>query len=356
MLAYWLLFLLPACLAITQPRPVHAQPLRWSGFWRVAFLILLVTIGLRHEVGTDWEAYAEHVRRAGYDSLQDAVLHGDPAYSLLNWLAAQTDLGPYFVNTAGAALFAWGLVAFCRVQPRPWLTLVVAVPYLVIVVAMGYTRQGIAIGLVLLGLVSLSGRKIFYFITFVVLAAAFHKSAVILMPLAVLAGAKRRIWTAVWVGLATLIFYILLLQESVEGLKSAYIEAEYASGGAAIRVAMNAVPAVLFLLFRRRFDMRQSDRIFWSWMSLGALLFIGVLVFSPSSTAVDRVALYWIPLQLFVLPRLPDALGQRNGSNTLWVCVVEGYSASVLFVWLFFADNAYAWVPYKFYPLVLIGW
>jgi hypothetical protein len=75
---------------------------------------------------------------------------------------------------------------------------------------------------------------------------------------------------------------------------------------------------------------------------------------SPSSTAVDRVALYWIPLQLFVLSRLPDAMSQRPGLNSIWVQLVVAYSAAVLFVWLFFASHAFAWLPYQFYPWVLI--
>lgn len=354
MLPYWMLFLLSAWLAVTRLRPVQTQSSRWPGYWWVAFVLVVLVIGLRHQVGADWKTYAEYVRLAAYDSLQHAVMQGDPAYSLLNWLAARMDLGPYFVNTVGAALFAWGLVVFCRAQPRPWLALAVAVPYLVIVVAMGYTRQGVAIGLVMLGLVALSDRKILRFIVFVVLAATFHKSAVILMPLAVLASSHRRVWTVLWVGLVTLLFYVLLLQESVEWFNSVYIEAEYKSVGAGIRVAMNAVSAVLFLSFRRRFAMPPADRTFWTWMSLGALAFVGLLLVSPSSTAVDRVALYWIPLQLFVLSRLPDALGQRNSQNALWVCTVVGYSAAVLFVWLFFADNALAWLPYQFYPWVVL--
>jgi len=308
-------------------------------------------IGLRHEVGGDWWNYLGHIEMVAAP-LQEALSEGDPAYSLLNWLAAETGLGVYFVNTVCAVLFAWGLVAFCRAQPRPWLALVVAVPYLVTVVAMGYTRQGTAIGLAMLGLVALSDRKTLRFVVFVVLAAAFHKSAVILMPLAILAGTKRRIWTAFWVGLSSLLFYVLLLQESVEVLKINYLEAEYQSQGAAIRVAMNAVPAVLFLWFRRRFVMPQEERTFWIWMSLVALVFVVLLAVLPSSTAVDRVALYWIPLQLFVLSRLPDAIGKPNGLNSLLVKGVVAYSAAVLFVWLFFADHAFAWLPYQFYPLV----
>jgi EpsG-like putative glucosyltransferase len=351
-LPYWLLFLVPAWLAITRLRPVQTQTKRWPVFWWVAFVSLVLMIGLRHEVGGDWSVYAEQIRDAAGDSLEQAVTLGDPAYHLLNWLAVRMDLGPYFVNTACAVLFAWGLVVFCRAQPRPWLALAVAVPYLVTVVAMGYTRQGVAIGLVMLGLVALSDRKILRFVAFVALAAMFHRSAVILMPLAVLADSRHRVWTALWVGLSSLLLYVLLVQESVENLTANYLEAEYASSGAAIRVAMNAVPAVLFLLFRRRFVMPQADRTFWTWMSLGALAFVGLLAVSPSSTAVDRVALYWIPLQLFVLSRLPNALGKRDGRNPLWVCTVVGYSAAVLFVWLFFGSHAEAWLPYQFYPWV----
>ena len=351
---YWFLFVVPALLAMKHLRPVANPGKRWGDWWRVVFVLLVLMIGLRHEVGGDWLTYVEHIRSASYETLLGAISQGDPAYSLLNWLAAQSGLGPYFVNTVCAAIFSWGLVVFCRAQPRPWLALVVAIPYLVTVVAMGYTRQGVAIGLAMLALVALSERKLLRFVLFVALAATFHKSAVILMPLAVLAGSRQRLWTAFWVGLASALFYVLLLQESVDALKSGYIDAQYQSQGAALRLAMNAVPAVLFLWLRRRFVMPQNERTFWTWMSLAALGFVALLVVSPSSTAVDRVALYWIPLQLFVLSRLPDVLGRRDSKNAFWVRAVVAYSAVVLFVWLFFAQTAFAWLPYQFYPWVAI--
>jgi hypothetical protein len=347
---YWFLFVVPAWLAVKHLRPVANPGKHWGGRWRAVFVLLVLMIGLRHEVGGDWFTYVEHVRSASYETLLGAISQGDPAYSLLNWLAAELGLGPYFVNTVCAAIFSWGLVVFCRAQPRPWLALVVAIPYLVTVVAMGYTRQGVAIGLAMLALVALSERKLLRFVLFVALAATFHKSAVILMPLAVLAGSRQRLWTAFWVGTASVLFYVLLLQDSVDSLQSGYIEAQYQSQGTALRLAMNAVPAVLFLWLRRRFVMPQEERTFWTWMSLGALAFVGLLVMSPSSTAVDRVALYWIPLQLFVLSRLPEVLGRRNGKNGVLVRVVVAYSAAVLFVWLFFAQTAFAWLPYQFYP------
>jgi hypothetical protein len=353
MFVYWSLFLLPAWLAITRLRPVQSQSAHWSGLWHGVFWLLVLAIGLRHEVGGDWGNYVDHIEMVKNVLLQEALSASkDPAHILLNWLAAESGLGIYFVNTVCAALFAWGLLAFCRAQPRPWLALVVAVPYLVTVVAMGYTRQGTAIGLAMLALVALADRKTLRFVMFVALAATFHKSAVILMPLAILAGTKRKIWTAFWVCLSTVLFYVLLLADTLEVLQKNYIEAEYQSQGAGVRLAMNTMPAILFLLFRRKFLMPQAELVFWTWMSLGALGFVVLLVVSPSSTAVDRLALYWIPLQLFVLSRLPNAIGKPNGLNSTLVYGVVAYSAVVLFVWLFFAIHASSWLPYQFYPWV----
>lgn len=354
MLPYWFLFFVPAWMALTRLRPAINISKRWSAGWLVMFALLVLMIGFRHEVGGDWGNYLPKVINASYQTLTEAIATGDPAYGLLNWLAAKSGLGIYLVNTVSAAIFSWGLVVFCRAQPRPWLALVIAIPYLVTVVGMGYTRQAAAIGFAMLGLVALSNRQILRFVVFIVLAATFHKTAVILMPLAVLAGTKRKLWTAFWVGLSSVLFYVLMLQESVEALQYGYLERQYQSQGAALRLAMNAVPALLFLWFRRRFVMPQAERTFWTWMSLGALGFLVLLAVSPSSTAVDRVALYWIPIQLYVLSRLPNALGSSNGRNAVLVRGVVAYSAVVLFVWLVFASHAHAWLPYQFYPWVAI--
>jgi hypothetical protein len=350
---YWFLFLVPAWLAMTRLRPagpVGSPARRWPDWWRVMFVLLVLMIGMRHEVGADWFGYLEHIENASGASLVDTIVMGDPAYSLLNWLAARSGLGPYFVNTVSAAIFTLGLVVFCRAQPRPWLALVVAVPYLVTVVAMGHTRQSVAIGLVMLGLTALSERKLLHFVVFVALATTFHKSALILMPLAVLAGTRNRLWTVLWVGLSSVLFFVFWLQESLAELQRTYTEVKYMSQGADVRVAMNVMPALLFLWFRRRFAMLPADRNFWTWMSFGAVCFVWLLQVSPSSTAVDRLALYWIPLQILVLSRLPNALGSPNGSNGTLVRWVVAYSAAVLFIWLVFGAYAQYWLPYQFYP------
>ena len=65
---------------------------------------------------------------------------------------------------------------------------------------MGYSRQGVAIGLAMLGLAALSQKSNLRFVAWIVVATLFHKSAFILLPLAMVVTDRGRWWTAVWIG------------------------------------------------------------------------------------------------------------------------------------------------------------
>lgn len=354
MAIYWFLLLVPWLAAIGGPRVAdssHAER-SWGGSFKLYFVLLILLVGLRYQVGGDWITYLPTIDDALQQSFAEAMKQrGDMAYNAFTWLSAHVGAGIYGVNLVCALVFAYGLMVFCQSSPRPWLSMAVAVPYLVIVVAMGYTRQGVAIGLVMLGLVALDKGSMIKFVVWVSAAALFHKTALILIPMAIFAGRKN--WIAlVGVLLTSVLMFFLLLAEYVDHLVSGYITDQMASSGAAFRIAMNAVPALLFLVFRKRFDLTPAQRIFWTWMSFGGVAFIGLLAVSPSSTAVDRVALYWIPLQLYVWSRWPAAMARGHNEQLPWVVGVLLYTFAVQFVWLFFADHSWAWVPYQFYPWV----
>ena len=360
MLAYWLIFGFIAYMAITRRQTAHTYNIglndystssRNLGWFGLVSVLLTLTIGLRFEVGGDWGNYLPHVERAKWQTLAESLSGGDPAYQFLNWLGANWFGGIYLVNAVCAALFVWSLLAFCKNQPRPWLALLVSIPYLVTVVAMGYTRQGIAIGIAMLALVALQQGSIRRYVLYIAFAALFHKSAVILMPLAILFSSKNSWLVILSVASASFLTYIILLADSVEKLTTNYLTAEYESTGALIRVVMNALPAIIFLLYRQRFNLEPAQSKFWAWVSYIAIALLVALFISPSSTAVDRVALYFIPIQLFVLSRLPDAIATNRNSQA-WVLAVVAYNAAVLFVWLFFATHSQYWLPYQFYPWV----
>jgi len=358
MFPYWLLFLVPVYMELSRLRAIpraacSVQHDCWPNAWGGMFFILVLMIGLRHDVGGDWgtyidmlATYSEVTENTGKYSTQD------PAFILFNWLAAQAGLGIYLLNLLSAIVFSWGLVVFCRAQPRPWLALVVAVPYLITVVAMGYTRQGAAIGIAMIGMATLRQGGVWRYMFWVVLAAMFHKAALILVPLAVIINTKHRVFTLLSVGLVAVILFVIFLQDHMSFWLHGYSDVRMQSSGAMVRALMNVVPAVLFLVFRKRFQLSTRERSFWTWMALGMGLMLVLLNVLPSNTVVDRLMLFWIPLQLFVLSRLPNVLGRRYGTNVVWVLAVIGYSAVVHFIWLVYADTAFAWLPYQFYPWV----
>lgn len=347
MTGFWLMFLLPLWAVLAPWRlPARQSLLSW---WAIGLLFALM-IGLRHEVGGDWFNYAHHFEHTAAMPLREALSQGDPGYYGLNWLMARLGGDVYWVNLVCACVVMWGTVVFCRRQPWPWLALLVAVPYLLVVVAMGYSRQAVALGLALLGLVALGESRIRSFLFWIGIAATFHKSAVLLLPIAALAASRNRLFSLLMVGTIAAALYYLLLADASEALWENYVVAQYQSDGGMIRVLMNVVPAVLMLLWGRHLAPDPQQRRLWIWISLLAITCLPLVLLA--STAVDRVALYLIPLQLFVFARLPLLAGKNVRTRTLLVLSVIAYYAAVEFVWLNFATHARYWLPYQFKPFV----
>lgn len=342
---FWLMFLVPSS-AVLLPGRLRVRQERWV--WTGVAVCFAMAMGFRHEVGGDWGGYLRHYLDTTQLSFAEAATMSDPAYYVLNWLAHQMGGGIYLVNFVCAAVLMWGTIVFCRGQPNPWLALLVAVPYLLIVVGMGYTRQSVALGLVLLGLAALGEARTRAFVICVVVGALFHKSAVLLLPIAALAASRNRWLTGALVLVVTALMYYLLLVDQVETWWLNYVGAEMQSQGGAVRVAMNAVPAALLIVYRRKLAPDLTERRLWLWIALLALACIPLI--SLASTAVDRVALYLIPLQLFVFARLPR-LARRQDLRTVLVVAIIVYYAAVQYVWLNYAVHAHYWVPYHFMPL-----
>lgn len=360
MLAYWLLFSFFA-LGVLLGRRASAQPATLSAAGTAAAprpnvsvllllgaLLIAALVGFRYKVGADWETYDFYFRWANYATLGRVLQMSDPAYQLLNWSVQQVGGAMWGVNLICGLLFSWGLWRFARVQPEPWLAALVAIPYLVVVVAMGYSRQAVAIGILMAGLAALiRGGSVLRFALYVGVAALFHRTAIVVLPLVIFAGERNRLLNLI-AGLSIFVLlYDALLADSVDKLVKNYIVAEYNSQGAAIRVAMSLLPAALFLAAPKRFGFPSGEERLWrvfSWAAVGCLFLLLAL---PSSTVVDRLALYIFPLQLAVLARAPQAYGSEGVGRLL----VVAYCFLVQFVWLNFASHAEYWVPYQFFPV-----
>jgi hypothetical protein len=347
MLPYWLLFAYFAVGSFAQSDPAGIGKTKPT--MALGALIIVVMIGFRFQVGGDWYAYEAMLSYVRVVSLEKAMAIGDPGYQAINWCVAALGFDIWLVNLICAAVFVWGLVRLANMQPSPFLTILIAIPYLVIVVAMGYSRQAVAIGFVMAGLAALDKNgSIVRFAIYVALAALFHKTAVVALPLVIFAGRHNK-FVNVLAGIAlSFALYDVFLSDSVDSFVKNYVDQEYNSQGAAIRVGMSLIPAAVCLMFGKRLAFTPTQLTVWRGFSLAAFGLLIALLISPSSTAVDRIALYIIPLQLVVLSRVFLLFKHHSQGRTVAIL----YAAAIQFTWLNFAAHARFWVPYEFYPII----
>jgi len=347
---YWTAFFLPAIGAFGLGK-IRASSSKIFFFLYSLFLILL--IGLRFQVGADWDTYLIHLDNAKGISFFDALKGNDSGYGALNWFANVLGFGVWSVNLACATIFVTGLLHFCKRLPNPWLALTIAAPYITIVFAMNYTRQATAFGFILFALSVLQRSRLLSFLLFILFACLFHKSAILLAPLGLLITLKNRILTFSIVAIfAVLSFYIFLL-EAQDALYELYITGAMESQGAWVRVLMNALPSAAFLLMLKHFILNPMQRKIYITLSVVSLLFIPILMVSPSSTAADRIALFLLPIQMYILSQLPISV-KSWGLKYFAIAGILLTYATAMFVWLNFSVWRSYWIPYKFYPFEMI--
>ncbi|HEY7809911.1 MAG TPA: EpsG family protein [Allosphingosinicella sp.] len=351
MFPYWLLFGAFAAGALgTHPT---LQQRRSLGLLWLGALLIVAMIGLRYEIGVDWGNYLVIWDNAAWASYQQLLsgYAGDPAFYSIVWLLRRGGAEFWVLNFLCALFFTWGLVKFANQQANPWLAVAVAVPYLVIVIAMSGIRQATAIGFVFLALTAFPEKRTLRFLIWVGIAATFHASAILVVPLAGLSFTKNR-FQAVMLLLAMALGGAYLLGRTFTEYANDYItEGQLESSGTVFRLAMNVLPALLFFKYKNLMGLQEHEKTLWRNFSYLAFFCILLFVVVPSSTAVDRLLLYIYPLQMLVLSRLPMAATPKQGGRILLTSGILCYLAATLFVFLSYGVNAYAYIPYKMIPV-----
>ena len=349
MLVYWGMFAAPSLLALFGGNPTERE--KGSIDWLlllVVFLAFSMLIGLRYETGGDWVTYDDMVESFAQENFFSSLLVGDPGFAAVSWISSYCGFGLNGATTFCGLVLMYGLVRFCRDLSDPWLGIAAAVPYLIIVVGMGYIRQGAAIGFILLALRQFDRGEIAKFLTRTGLAILFHVTSICILPIVGIVILRQRIKLLIPTAILAAAAYYFLLQDRFGQLYAGYVEAEYDSSGALIRLVMNGVPAALFLFYRKKFAGTDNERLLWTMLAAVAVAMLPMLWLIPSSTVLDRFGLYFIPIQVYVFAQLPQAIGGNERGARIIRLGVIAYYAAVLYVWLTYADFSYMWVPYRF--------
>jgi len=322
-------------------------------FWNFYLLILILYIGARFQIGGDWIQYLYTLEVKDYSKFSISSLHQDPLYEILVYVLYNLNLSVLSLNLICASVFAYGLSKFALRQPSPWLVMTIASSYFIVAVGMGYTRQSFAIGISMLIINALIDRKLIIAIILYIIGSFFHISIILfgIVFLAYLSKINSLLKFTFFCVTFILIFFIfsIVSYERILNLVDFFIiEANemYYSGGALIRLTINFICAILFLVFANYFTTDLIEKRIYFFISVSVIILF-FLSFNLSVFA-DRLNLYFNILQFFVLSRLPYIFKKFINIYLIKIPVTVFYLLLLIF-WLHLSPYQSSWKPYQSY-------
>lgn len=340
---YYLVLLLAAIPALTDRIKKPA-----AGWLLYAFL-LLIFIGLRHEVGGDWEGYNLNVERLSEQGFDELLEYSELAFYFILWSSTHLGLEVYGANVVTTAIFLSGLFKYCKMQMNPWLAIFTALPSLVIVISMGANRQAAAVGVTLLMLAGWHESGVIKKLFALFVAAMFHTSALIFGLFIIFDSQLSRLKKALLsIGLLLAVVKFISGSRAVERYQNFYIDSDSIidAPGAIQQILLVAIPAVIFLIMSLRNRPFSTQIPHWDILRVMSLLAIALLPMAlVYSLAASRISFYLFPVAMATLSALPEMFPASSRTTVKILVVLYGFLT--LGLWLNFANTAFTWIPYN---------
>ena len=323
---------------------------RFGGRWtRVCYILiglcLLLFLGLRRQIGCDWNNYLLAFSRARSNGLLEGLSLAEPGYAVLAWAVSHLGLGFGILNLLYAALLTTGLLLFVRGQARPALALLIATPVIIIILGLGATRQSAAVALFMWALHAHANGRRRVAAALCMLAPIFHWTGVLVLPFAALIFLDRyaRFWFCV-AAAAVASAAALMVAPFVPSV-SMMLAAIVAEGGLYRAVpTLGALAIALYLAISRR--LAGADELPIGYLSAIAIFALALAPISPTIT--DRLGFYAVPLQIAVFTRFPDLFTTRRLRVGAAASVASAYLLLTV-AWLALTTQEPCLSPYRSY-------
>ena len=330
-----------------------------SNFIYIYLLLLIFFIGFKHDTGGDWIQYLHNYENPLIFSLVNLSIRSDYLYNYLAFLFYSFGLNFYFFNLLLAVFFVLCLFYFCQLFKSISLAFVFSFPIIIMIMGLGFTRQGIAFAFVLIAIISFIKQNKVSFILWMIIAILFHKSSIVMLLFYPLISSKINYFEIFFLFLL-LIIIIFLLKSEFLNLYNNYIGSNLynnaesgtylESKGAIFRVGLNCIAAVIFLFLMNELTENNNEKKIFFMFSI--ISFVCLILVFKYSVFIDRFNYYLTPLQVFVYSRLPFFFNNLR-TQEFFKISLSFLHIAILFVWINFAENSHAWLPYQ---NILVEW
>lgn len=322
----------------------------YPSIWISCFILIVIFVGLRNNVGMDWNNYLWMIQRANFGGWLQSLAVAEPGYATLLFISGKMGWGIYGAYTMGTIIFTAGLFKYARTTPYPWIALAVAFPYLITVIAMSGARQAVAIGVLFWLFGQWYNTSLLYRAGLILLATSFHASAIVFLLLITSDMQIRKpIRIIVFLFIVIIVGFGILRSSSFDFYQAAYISggdssSRVESGGAMFHVILNAGPAALAMVLGASVKNRLLPDKLHLKLAYASLLMIPVAL--VASTVASRFSVYLFPVSMMTVSSFPN-LSKNSDQRVLFKAMIGIFYAFVLFLWLGYATNAHAWRNYS---------
>lgn len=315
----------------------------------LCFTVFLIFLGLRYEVGMDWNNYEAKHQQMKMVPFSFMVYGPEPLSNVLMWVSANYGFDVVLSDMVSSLLLLIGVFALSRRTPNPWLGILAATPYLLLVTGLSILRQAPAIGLILYAISRWDQDRSWLKGFWIGLATLFHTSALFGIVLVIQGLRMRRSVKIAMLCVVTFPMLFVIARLSVFSGSLAFYQEAYlgensiVSSGALMHMGLVWLPSLIYLIFRKQLaEYIFDNRI----VTVGAVLALcTVVIYFVSSTVGSRIILYFYFVPIMVYPAIGAAADrERRG---LILSVIIAFHFFVLIAWLAFANNAHAHFPYE---------
>lgn len=278
-------------------------------FWIIYFS------GFRDALGTDYLSYLDDIKYASEYIFDSKNLFNEPYLTVISLLINKTILSPIFFFLVSAIVIVSLFVPTFLKYPYPYLALFL---FIVTPGSLGYTQsfnavtQFCAVGVFFISVKHITEKKYLYSILFLLLAAFFHQSALLLLPLIFLLPINIPKW--IQIGVILLPMFVREYLKSVFILFDATIFSRYTLyGDYVIQNTFSLFNLIICLIVAFGIVLKKkTNDPQTNILSNASVLGCFFLSLEGVSIGFGRMALYFSPFIFITFASLISTLSKKN--------------------------------------------
>ena len=183
MILYFIPFIFLLGLISIESRNKLSYIIKNKYFYYLISLFFIFFIGLRDEIGCDWNQYKAMFNKYNdfglIEILKNNISSKETLQELGHILLTSISQNIYILNTIYSIIFIFPLFYFCSKFRRPYFCLLLSYPYYIVVIGMGPIRQAACISLLMLSMIFVKNKNYYCHLLISIITALIHQSSIL---------------------------------------------------------------------------------------------------------------------------------------------------------------------------------